>query len=333
MPNAYLEAGYAVPRKDNRLMDIVLCADEAYLDKAAAVIASVLCHSRHPQALRFHLLGYGITDASRARLENWFKTLPASLLLSETCEASPRRWSQLSLGRFGPAAMQRLSMERWLPAGIRRVLYLDCDVLVLDDVATLMDVDMQQRPIAAVMNLQSTPQDRLGIPYSRYFNSGVLLIDLECWIAREVLANAEQHFTVKPETPWRYPDQDVLNLIFPDWHPLPLRWNMQPYAYPAIEKHAAHYGECRQELLDAVSRPAVVHFIGATKPWHMASRHPLTPLFRDYLRLTPWPLTLEGKPEGRLRRTLRAPRIWRRRRRLQHSPVLSLPLDGPEKDQ
>lgn len=313
-------------------MDIVLCADEAYLDKAAAVIASVLCHSRCPRALHFHLLGHAIRAESRARMEAWFETLPATLHLTDTREASSRRWEGLSLGRFGPAAMQRLSMERWLPAGTRRVVYLDCDVLVLEDISTLMEIDMLQSPIAAVMNLQNGPGQRLGITYTHYFNSGVLLIDIERWKAREVLHNAEKQLAAEPASTWRYPDQDALNLIFPDWSPLPLRWNMQPYAYAAVEKQATHYSEWRQELLEAISRPAVVHFIGATKPWHTASDHPLTPLFREYLRMTPFSLTLEGPRKNWLKKALRAPKIWRRRRQLRHSPVLSLPTSGPERD-
>ncbi len=314
-------------------MDIVLCADEGYLDKAAAVMASVLCHSRHPGELRFHLLGHGITDASRTSLETWFEMLPATIHVADTQEASSGRWERLNLGRFGPAAMQRLSMEHWLPAGTRRVVYLDCDVLVLEDISTLMEIDMLQSPIAAVMNLQNGPGQRLGIPYTRYFNSGVLLIDIERWKARDVIHNAEKQLTAEPSSTWRYPDQDALNLIFPDWHPLPLRWNMQPYAYAAVEKQAVHYAEWRQEMLEAISRPAVVHFIGATKPWHSASHHPLTPLFREYLRLTPWPLTLEGPRNSWFKQVLRAPKIWRRRRQLRHSPVLSLPTNGPERDQ
>lgn len=313
-------------------MDIVLCTDEGYLDKAAAVMASVLCHSRHPGALRFHLLGHDITDASRTTLETWFETLPATIHVTETQEATSGRWNQFSLGRFGPAAMQRLSMERWLPTGARRVVYLDCDVLVLDDIATLMDTDMQQRPIAAVMNLQNSPGERLGLPYTSYFNSGVILIDLECWTARKVADNAQRLLNAKQATHWQYPDQDALNMIFPDWHPLPLRWNMQPYTYRAVEKQATHYAEWRQELLCALARPAVVHFIGATKPWHAASRHPLAPLFRDYQNLTPWPITLKGYPDSRLKRILRTPKIWRRRRKLKSFPVFSLPASGPEKE-
>lgn len=309
-------------------MDIVLCADEAYLGKAATVMASVLCHSHSPRTLHFHLLGHAIRAESRARMEAWFETLPATLHLTDTHEATSRRWEGLNLGRFGPAAMQRLSMERWLPAGIRRVVYLDCDVLVLDDIATLQDIDMQQRPIAAVMNLQNGPGERLGLPYTDYFNSGVLLVDLARWRERDVLNDAERRLTAAPATTWRYPDQDALNLIFRDWHPLPLRWNMQPYAYPAVERQAAHYAEWRQQLIDAIARPAVVHFIGATKPWHAASRHPLTPLFRDYQRLTPWPLVLEGEPESGFKRALQAPKTWRRRRRLQHAPLFSLPSES-----
>ncbi|GED22641.1 glycosyltransferase family 8 protein [Halomonas halmophila] len=315
-------------------MDIVLCADETYIDKAATVMASVLCHASRSEEITFHLLGHDISTASRAKLEAWFDKLPARLRFTETQHQTTAQWQALSLGRFGPAAMLRLSMERWLPEDVKRVLYLDCDVLVLDDVARLAGIEMHGYAVAAAMNLQNVPQDRLGIPYTKYFNSGILLVDLDRWKSRGVMASIEQRLNSQSEATWQYPDQDALNLVFTDWLRLPLRWNMQPYTYPAVEKKATHYVEWRHELLEAASNPAVVHFMGPIKPWNVDSRHPLTSLFRKYMYLTPWTPILEVgqlSPFKRLRRRLlQAPKSWRRRRRLRQSPSLTLPVASRE---
>ncbi|MDN3525032.1 glycosyltransferase family 8 protein [Halomonas sabkhae] len=314
-------------------MNILLCADEAYIDKAATVMASVLCHASRPAEITFHLLGHDVSTASRVRLEAWFANLPASLRFTETLDSPMPQWQTLALGRFGPAAMLRLSMEQWLPAEVASVVYLDCDVLVLDDIARLGEVDLQSRALGAVMNLQNGPEDRLGTPHTAYFNSGLLLVDLERWRSRRVVAGIQQRLAEGSGPDWRYPDQDALNLIFPDWRRLPLRWNMQPYAYPATEKGVAHYVDHHRELVEAVERPAMVHFIGATKPWHGSCRHPLAPLFHEYMRLTPWAPTRAGTPptlRQRLRRAMQLPRMWRRRRRLRQAPSLTLPVTDRE---
>lgn len=306
------------------MINIVLCSDKAYVDKAAAVIASTVCHSETPETLHFYLLGYQLPANIHQQLHLWFTTLPASLTI---IEAENHSWPELTLGRFGPAAMLRLGMHNWLPPNCQKVIYLDCDLVVLDDIANLLSFDMQGAPIACVANLQGTDQSRMGLGYQHYFNSGVLLVDLERWKARNVLDQVERILKQHDYT-LNYPDQDALNLIFQDWYRLPMRWNMQPYAYPAVEKKVAHYADWQKELELAIREPAVIHFIGARKPWHTNSRHPLAYLYQHYHSLTPWGESKRA-PHRSLKQRLKHSLSWfkhrRRRQQLQCRPVLQLP--------
>lgn len=306
------------------MITVVLCADEGYVDKAAAVMASTICHSETPEALHFYLLGYNLSANTHQQLYQWFSSLPASLTI---IDAENNSWPELALGRFGPAAMLRLGMHNWLPMSCRKVIYLDCDLVVLDDIANLLSFDMQNAPVACVANLQGTDQSRMGLDYRNYFNSGVLVVDLAGWKARNVLDQVEQILKQHDYT-LDYPDQDALNLIFPDWHRLPMRWNMQPYAYAAVEKSVAHYADWQEELGRATRHPAIIHFIGSRKPWHANSRHPLTDLYRHYHSLTPWqPLIRYSSPslQQRLKHALSWFKNRRRRQRLQVVPVMQLP--------
>ncbi|MGP9765126.1 glycosyltransferase family 8 protein [Halomonas sp. AOP13-D3-9] len=306
------------------MITIVLCCDEGYVDKAAAVMASTICHSETPEALHFHLLGYQLSTHKHQQLHRWFTTLPASLTV---IEAENNSWPELTLGRFGPAAMLRLGMHNWLPSSCQKVIYLDCDLVVIDDIANLLSFDMQGAPLASVANLQGTELSRMGLGYQHYFNSGVLVVDLEGWKARNVLGQVEQ-ILKQHDYSLSYPDQDALNLIFQDWYRLPMRWNMQPYAYPAVEKKVSHYAHWQQELEYATRDPAIIHFIGAKKPWHTDSRHPLAYLYQHYLSLTPWPQSVSVPPpplQQRLKQMLAWFKTRRRRQQLQRKPVLQLP--------
>ncbi|MBT2771763.1 glycosyltransferase family 8 protein [Halomonas sp. ISL-60] len=307
------------------MITIVLCADEGYVDKAAAVMASTICHSQTPEALHFYLLGYQLSTHTHQRLHNWFTTLPASLTV---IEAESSSWPESALGRFGPAAMLRLGMHNWLPSSCQKVIYLDCDLVVLDDIANVSSFDMEGAPIASVANLQGTEQSRMGLGFQDYFNSGVLVVDLEGWKARNVLDQVDR-ILKQHDYALNYPDQDALNLIFQDWYRLPMRWNMQPYAYPAVEKKVAHYANWQKELEHAIREPAIVHFIGARKPWHANSRHPLTYLYQHYLSLTPWQPSVSVPPpplQQRFKQMLAWFKTQRRRQQLQCKPVLQLPL-------
>lgn len=307
------------------MISVVLCADDHYIDKAAAVMASTICHSKSPETLHFYLLGYHLPLNTHQKLTQWFAFLPASLTI---IEAEGDSWPEQTLGRFGPAAMLRLGMHNWLPSSCNKVIYLDCDLVVLDDIGNLLSFDMQGAPIASVANLQGSTQSRLGLGYQHYFNSGVLLIDLERWKSRNVPDQVEQVLKQYDYT-LNYPDQDALNVIFQDWCRLPMRWNMQPYAYPAVEKRVAHYADWHNELIRAIQDPAIVHFIGALKPWHANSRHPLTDLYRHYHSLTPWQWSARYPApslQWRLKKGLSWFKYYRRRRQLKCSPVMHLPL-------
>jgi lipopolysaccharide biosynthesis glycosyltransferase len=44
-----------------------------------------------------------------------------------------------------------------------------------------------------------------------------------------------------------------------------------------------------RQIIEAKSRPAIIHFIGALKPWYYLSRTSWQKIYWKYRRLTPWP--------------------------------------------
>ena len=65
----------------------------------------------------------------------------------------------------------------------KKVLYLDADTLVLDDIVQLYDTPLVNQTIGAVIDPgQAYALKRLGIHSSDYyFNSGVMIIDIDRW--------------------------------------------------------------------------------------------------------------------------------------------------------
>lgn len=211
-----------------------------------------------------------------------------------------------SMERIPPVMWYRLLLPE-LPAA--RVLYLDCDTLVVDDISPLWRLDMESQPIAAVTNV--FPQDllhrhgELGIPLDRYFNSGVLLMDLDAW-RRNACADAVVSLARDHPDRLVFPDQDALNIVLSErrvsLHP---RWNAQ---------NSIFYFTWAEETFGAVAvreartDPAIVHFEGPAqaKPWHHGSTHPHQTTYLEHRAHTPWPrVRLEGRGmRARLRRRL-----------------------------
>jgi lipopolysaccharide biosynthesis glycosyltransferase len=84
----------------------------------------------------------------------------------------------------------------------------------------------------------------------QYFNSGVIVIDLEAWRHRQIQAKAqrvaEENYDLLDQM-----DQDALNIVLAgDWLVLDSKWNTSK-------------GKADSNFSDGI-----IHFLGKVKPWH-----------------------------------------------------------------
>jgi lipopolysaccharide biosynthesis glycosyltransferase len=189
----------------------------------------------------------------------------------------------------------RLFMDRVLPEH-GRALYLDCDLLILDDLAPLLATDMGGLPLAAVRDpfqptygrsgLVMPGWQELGIPPDReYFNSGVMLFDLETCRRERLFDRAIRFLTEHPEHVG-VGDQDALNLAVDDrWLRLDRAWNTAPMSAVVVDGCMA-YGMDDvvplQTLVDEEPAARVMHYMTQLKPWRAG--YPVGPALRRYGR-------------------------------------------------
>lgn len=184
---------------------------------------------------------------------------------------------------FPPEAAAPLLLPDVLPPDLGRVLFLDADMLVLDDVSPLWTTALGGHAMAAVVDP--------AIPYCRsprgvkgwrarqipndapYLNAGVLLVDLEAWRRRQVAERAIEYIrTVGDRVDYLH--QEALNATsWDDWLPIAARWNV-----PAT---AGRWFDPTPD--EAVTSPAVVHFAGRMKPWRMRSGCRFASAYADVL--------------------------------------------------
>ncbi|RAH38238.1 glycosyltransferase family 8 protein [Halomonas sp. SL1] len=301
-------------------MNVLLCADEGYARHGAVVMASAMANASRADQLRFFLLTPGLEENTKDRLHALVEAAGAVLHI---IEVDVQELQGVKAGRFGVAALLRLLMHRYLPEDCERVIYLDCDTLVLGSLEDLWNLPLAGDVAAAAMDLCNPSSKNTRRDPDNYFNSGVMLVNLVAWrngrVAEQALAFLEQN-----GEGLRYPDQDALNQVLDGkWRRLSADWNFQPTAYAAVEKRYAHLIQYLPDLEAAIRYPRIVHFIGAVKPWHATCVHPLQDDFIAYSNLTPWPIRKAALrstlPLGkRLRLALKRPKI-RRRRKLTRS--------------
>jgi lipopolysaccharide biosynthesis glycosyltransferase len=188
------------------------------------------------------------------------------------------------------ATLYRLLLPRFLSAD--RVIYLDCDLVIVDSLRGLWELDFGNHLVAAVRDANTpfpagpsgTNWRELGLdPDLPMFNAGVLVIPLGAWRAQEV---GERALSVLRNFTPRWGDQDALNVVLQrQWSELPRRWNLQS---ADVTGRGLSWALWPHEVSRALEDPAIVHFTEGDKPWHADSAHPLRQQWLDAVEQSAW---------------------------------------------
>lgn len=252
-------------------INIVLATDKNYAQHAAVTITSILCNTTQQSNILFYIIDDNIDDDNKTKLQDTVKQFNSNIIFVKIPENSLNQ--VFVSGGITRAAYFRLAIPNILPKTVNKVIYLDCDLIVLDDIVNLWNLDMCQKPVAATEDfgiLSSTSKCRekeINLNWKKeysYFNSGVLLIDVMLWRKNNY---ASQLIELVQTHKFRHHDQDALNYLFMNnWTSLPLCWNVIPPVFNmnlSIIKNKI----MRQNALKALNNISIIHYAGGYKPW------------------------------------------------------------------
>lgn len=266
---------------------VVICfaSDNNYAPHLRVAIYSLLCNRDKTRCYDILILHKDISEENQEKilsLENKQENVTIRLLSME-------KWSYKLPKEVGyyytVEATYRLLLLDDMFADYHRVLYLDCDMVINGDVSRLYDMALEGAQIAAVRaeefrvysrtkravfldnypyNVDNYRTDALGMKVpDNYFNSGVLLIDLEK--ARQRLS-MDEVFELLNRHKYTYCDQDVLNMLFDGKvKTLDITWNYMTF----VEEHLRSGNVNSLELYRDLERkqPQIIHYVGRIKPW------------------------------------------------------------------
>lgn len=193
----------------------------------------------------------------------------------------------------------RLFLDRLLPKNIKRILYLDSDVLILDSLKELWGLNLNGRCAAAVADCFSEAYYDL-FHFSKegiYCNSGVILFELEKWRlqkmgdkVREYVAKNNGYVFFMEQTVFSYIMQEKLFLLPPKYNTYTMMQILDYDDLYALRHFSRWYN--REEINEAVRKPCIVHmttsFMIVNRAWNKVTNHPMKEKCRELARLTPW---------------------------------------------
>ncbi|KAL5557225.1 hypothetical protein UlMin_039461 [Ulmus minor] len=175
---------------------VAMTLDAAYLRGSMAAILSVLQHSSCPENIRFHFVAAAAGESLRRTISNSFPYLKFRVYPFDDSAVSGLISTSIRAALDCPLNYARNYLAEILPSCVRRVVYLDSDLVLVDDIAKLAGTPLGDDTVLAApeycnANFTSyfTPtfwsNPTLSLTFAArnacYFNTGVMVIDLKRW--------------------------------------------------------------------------------------------------------------------------------------------------------
>lgn len=266
---AKLNASTYQQPKTNPNSAIVLAADAGYLIPLSTTLKSIFANGYSGTVYVMN------SDIS----QEWFTTVNARLhkgqvqdlkVDSETLTQAPTGGSAGISDYINYMTYARIFAPQLIDAD--RLLYLDSDIVVDQNVTPLLNLDLEGNTIGAVIDAE-TGDD---------FNAGVLLIDAKKWREDQVTEKIWDLATTNDQA-LRFADQGLLNDYFGD-HYLHLdpKYNYLVGTYiPLTHPERLQWTDEKMRevtgLLPAPNEAVVYHYDSGQKPWNF----PSAALFRE----------------------------------------------------
>ncbi|WP_245686681.1 glycosyltransferase family 8 protein [Paracoccus tibetensis] len=235
-------------------MLIITGSDDNYVPGVLVLIASAAFHN--PQA-RFAVLDMGIKAENRARIDRLARRLGIEIRRHEVSDGC---FDHLTIKRahLSRSTYLRLLIPDMFPDE-ERVIYMDCDMVVMGDLSPLDRVDLGDSFVGAVPCPSPDPVEvaACGHDTGTYVNAGLLVMNLPLW-REEKLAERCIALLTDPSRPLLSEDQSAVNILARGriLH-LDLAYNTysDPSSYDRVE--------------DFPHPPVVLHYVVNNKPWNI----------------------------------------------------------------
>lgn len=186
--------------------------------------------------------------------------------------------------RLHRATLLRIMLPELLPPRLERLVYMDVDMVCRQPLDELFTLDLDGCPVAAAEYPNECREPALlGLTQERYFNAGLLVLDLQRWrsegLTGRALAFYQKHGHKLPLL-----DQDALNAVIDG-------------NFLTMDKRYNFLIEANNPLMAVYpANTAVLHCINESKQWMVGCLPEISGLYWRYVRQSPWHDLQPGEP-------------------------------------
>lgn len=244
---------------NKKIIPIVFAVDDVYVSVLSVALQSIIDNSNAENFYKIYILNTEISDKNKKKLLGQIKDNFQIEFVDVATRMEKINNDKIHLRDYYTKAIYfRIFIPSLFP-NHEKILYLDCDVVLLDDVANLYNFNIEDNIFVAIHEETMTMFDVfgeysekfLGVKREKYFNSGVLLIN-----SKEYLKNSIEEKFINFMHKYKFevaPDQDYLNVLCKDKVKyLGVEWNKTPFKEKPFDDE----------------KLKLVHYKLNFKPWH-----------------------------------------------------------------
>lgn len=288
-------------------MYILYQSDENYVPILGISMTSLFENNQDIEYLKVFVAEFKIKDESKNKLMGLAERYGREIeFLDMTKVDMYLEGTNLPKWRGNHSANYKLFLGQFLPDYVDRILYLDCDIVIMPGLAAIDGVDLSQHAISMARASEYKEYlQKMGKYNNYYHNTGIILFNVRNWKAFA----CENIILEKMNTSLSIlcPDQDVINFLLPQFiKTMPIRFNVDAWLkfygakdfiklFDVVEQR--HYPI--NEVFVAVEKPVMVHCLGDFfgRPWENGNFCPMKKEWDLYRGMSPWPdFELERKP-------------------------------------
>lgn len=293
--------------RDGKAFHIALTGTADYIPHMGVVMLSV-ARSNPDLTVTYHLFVNHLSDKEKKNLADAATIMKSEIfvhLIDDSC------FKTIVLSDGVAAFFYRFLVAPTLTGETDRVLYLDGDMMVRGSLRDLAELDFQGKAAAVVTDRREEIR-RKRVGTSRYFNAGMMLINLPVWEKKgffdDIVRRAQEN-TKKVGKRISSHDQDIHNQML-DGETLYIdrKYN---YLYNLDRQPLFK----RQPENDDYTKQVIIHFAGHAKAWHSwVQEWPVVQEYAEIQKVSPWgnlPLLLP-KGEKNIHQAARTARMYGR---------------------
>lgn len=250
----------------NQTIHLCVAADKNYKLPLSTLVNSFI---KNKQSLNtvIHVLCSGLSDKYQAKLKSACKNTNISIDFIDMSNYD-FDFHGLDMQHWTKAIFYRIMIPE-LFKDLDRIIYIDGDTLIINDLAELFKTDMGDDYILAMVVDRFSYKTRVGeLNTSNYFNSGMILFDIKKCLEFDFSAKAIKWIHDHSDIA-KFPDQDAINVVC-DKKILRLN-NMYNKQFAT------------NDFIDWRKKPVIAHFLSAIKPWMKTSPLGYAKIYRSYI--------------------------------------------------